>query len=53
MARRTSHDNPYDGDPWPSYVPIAERRRKAKLAMETTAEEGPRGVAGDRSKAER
>ena len=40
MARRPSRYDSYDGDPWPSYVPIAERRRKAKLAMERLRKRG-------------
>ena len=40
MARRTSRYDPYDGDPWPSYVPVAERRRKAELAMERLRKKG-------------
>jgi len=40
MARRTSHYDSYDDGPWPSYVPVAERRRKAKLAMERLRKRG-------------
>ena len=40
MARRTSRYDPYDDGPWPSYVPVAERRRKAKLAMERLQKKG-------------
>ena len=40
MARRTSHYDSHDGDLWPSYVPVAERRRKAKLAMERLRKKG-------------
>ena len=40
MARRTSRYDSYDDDPWPSYVPVAERRRKAKLAMERLQKKG-------------
>ena len=40
MARRTSHYDPYDDGPWPNYVPVAERRRKAKLAMERLRKRG-------------
>ena len=40
MARRTSHYNLNDESPWPSYIPVAERRHKAKLAMERLRKKG-------------
>jgi uncharacterized Zn finger protein len=40
MARRASRYDSYDDGPWPSYVPVAERRRKAKLAMERLQKKG-------------
>ena len=40
MARRTSHYDSYDDGPWSNYVPVAERRRKAKLAMERLRKKG-------------
>jgi uncharacterized Zn finger protein len=40
MARRRSRYGSYDEDPWPSYVPVAERRRKAKLVMERLRKNG-------------
>ncbi len=40
MARRTTRYDPHDDGGWPSYVPVAERRRKAKLAMERLRRKG-------------
>jgi len=40
MARRTSRYDLYDESQWPAYVPVAERRRKAKLAMERLRKKG-------------
>lgn len=40
MARRTSRYDLHDESRWPSYVPVAERRRKAKLAMERLRKKG-------------
>ncbi len=40
MARRTSRYDRYDESQWPSYVPVSERRRKAKLAMERLRKKG-------------
>jgi len=39
MARRRSRYDPYDND-WPAYVPVAERRRKATLAMDRLRNKG-------------
>ncbi len=40
MARRTSRYDLHDESPWPAYVPVAERRRKARLAMERLRKKG-------------
>jgi uncharacterized Zn finger protein len=40
MARRRSRYDPYDDNDWPAYVPVAERRRKAKLAMDRLRKRG-------------
>jgi uncharacterized Zn finger protein len=40
MVRRTSRYDRHDESPWPSYIPVAERRRKAKLAMERLRKKG-------------
>jgi uncharacterized Zn finger protein len=50
MSRRSSGYNSYDDNDWPAYVPVAERRRKAKLAMDRLHKQGqivaPVQVAG-------
>src|ERR1700760_1375773 len=40
MALRTSRYDLNDESPWPSYIPVAERRHKAKLAMERLRKKG-------------
>ena len=40
MARRTSRYDLHDDSRWPSYVPVTERRRKAKLVMERLRKKG-------------
>ena len=40
MARRRSGYDPYDGDHWPAYVPVVERRRKAKVAIDRLRKKG-------------
>ena len=40
MARRGSRYGSQDDDRWPDYIPVAERRRRAALAMEKLRKKG-------------
>ncbi|HVC63189.1 MAG TPA: hypothetical protein VND19_22855 [Acetobacteraceae bacterium] len=40
MSRRNSRYNSHYESQWPAYVPVAERRRKAELAMEKLRKKG-------------